>query len=106
MLLKLDLDVQETTPEASLLNKSSHLEAPLSVNKFFTNLVMNWVTFVVQLMSDLDVQQTHLRGWFVEQRSHLGSSFRCDQILNKLCYELGHTLLSYLSLTEMFNKPT
>ncbi len=29
---------------------------------------------------DLDVQQTHLRGQFVEQKLVLKSYFRCDQI--------------------------
>ncbi len=52
---------------------------------------------VVLLKSDLDVRQTHLRGWFVEQKLPLNRSFRCDQIYNNNCYIFGHTSLFYLS---------
>jgi len=46
------------------------------------------------------------RGRFVEQKLMLSSNFRCDQIHNCHWYDLGHTLLWYLSQTQMFNKPT
>ncbi len=36
----------------------------------------------------------------------LGSSFRCDQIHKCQIYDFGHTLLCFLCLTMMFNKPT
>ncbi len=36
----------------------------------------------------------------------LSSSFRCDQIYMYKTYDFGHTLLCYLSRTQMFNKPT
>ncbi len=48
--------------------------------------------FVNQLKFDLDVQQTHIRGWFVEQKLMLGSSFRYDQIYKYPKYDFGHTL--------------
>ncbi len=35
----------------------------------------------------------------------LSSSFRCDQIHKYVRYDIGHTLLWYLSLTWMFKKP-
>ncbi len=44
-------------------------------------------------------------GGFVEQKLVLSCYFRCDQIYNSQIYEFGHTLLCYLSLTWMFNKP-
>ncbi len=43
------------------MNKSSCLASALGVTKFTTIIAMNWVTFVVLLKSDLDVQQTHHR---------------------------------------------
>ncbi len=36
----------------------------------------------------------------------LSSSFRCDQIYKYKIYNFGHTLLCYLSQSQMFNKPT
>ncbi len=45
------------------------------------------------------------RGKFVEQKLKLSRRFKCDQIRNNHWYELGHTLLSCLSLTWLFNKP-
>ncbi len=50
------------------------------------------------LKSDLDVQQTHLWGQFVEQKLALSSSFRCDQI-HESENVISVTLLSHLSLT-------
>jgi hypothetical protein len=46
------------------------------------------------------------RGRFVQQKLILSSNFKCDKIHKIHCYEFGHTLLSYLSQTWMFNKPT
>ncbi len=54
----------------------------------------------------LDIQQTHIRGQFVEQKLTLSCSFRSDQIYNNHCYVFGNTLLCYSSQTWMFNKPT
>jgi hypothetical protein len=62
--------------------------------------------FVVPLKSDLDVQQTHLRGWFGEQKLMLSSSLMYKQIEKCLRYDFGHTFLQHLSWTWMFNKPT
>jgi hypothetical protein len=45
-------------------------------------------------------------GRFVAQKFMLSSSFRYGQINNSHRYDLGHTLLCYLSPTYMFNKPT
>jgi hypothetical protein len=53
----------------------------------------------VLLKSEIEVQQTHLWGQFVEQRLALSSSFMCDQFLIWQWYEFGHTLLCYLSRT-------
>jgi hypothetical protein len=36
--------------------------------------------------SDLDVQQTHLRGQFDEQKLILSSSLRCDQIARSMVF--------------------
>ncbi len=41
----------------------------------------------------------------VEQKLMLSSNFRCCQIHSCHIYESGHTLLCYLSPTQMFNKP-
>ncbi len=67
-----------------------------------------WPHFAVLLKSDLDVQPNQplpFRGWFVEQMLIHSSSFRCYQIHNTGRLEFGHTVLFYLSLTWMFNKP-
>ncbi len=52
--------------EASLLNKSSCLDATLGVTKFIAVNGISLVTLFVLLKSDLDVQQTHL--WFQAPR--------------------------------------
>ena len=52
-----------------------------------------WSHFVVFLRSDLDVKQTHLWGWFVEQNLMLSSNFRCCQIHYCWQYEFGHTVV-------------
>ncbi len=51
------------SPEGGLLNKRSCWAAALGVTEFMTAITMILVT-----QSDLDVQQTHLRGWFIEQK--------------------------------------
>ncbi len=56
------------------------------------------------LRSNLDAQQTGLRGKFVVQKLVLSSSFKCDRIHNSYCYHSGHTLLCCLSETYKFNK--
>jgi hypothetical protein len=66
----------EPTSEDSLLNKRSCLAHALGVTKFIIILDMILVTLLVVLKSDLDVQQAHLCGWFVEQKFMLSSSFR------------------------------
>jgi hypothetical protein len=42
----------------------------------------------------------------LNKRLMLSLSFRCDQIYKFELYDSGHTLLCFLSRTEMFNKPT
>ncbi len=51
-------------------------------------------------------RQTLNWGRFVEQKLILSSNFRCYQIHSCQRYDFGHTLLCYLSLTWLFNKPT
>ena len=91
--------------EAGLLNKSLCLAAALGVTKIITIIVTYWVTLFVLLKSDLDVQRIHLRGRFVEQKLMVSSSFRCYQIHNCHRLDFGHTLLCYLSRTQMFKNP-
>ncbi len=43
---------------------------------------------------------------FVEEKLMLSCSFRCGQQYDNHSYDFGHTLLCYLSLTQMLNKPT
>jgi hypothetical protein len=50
----------------------------------------------VPLKSNLDVQQTHLWGRFVEQKLILSSNFRCGKIDKINCYEFGHTFIVLL----------
>ncbi len=40
----------------------------------------------------------------LNKRLMLSSSFRCDQIYKYKIYNFGHTLLCYLSPTQMFNE--
>ncbi len=65
-----------------LLNKSSHSAAALGVTKFIVIIAMNLVTLFVLLKSNLDVQQSHFWGWFIEQKLMLNTSLRCDQSYN------------------------
>jgi hypothetical protein len=46
-----------------MLNKRSCWAAALGVTEFMTA-----ITTILVTQSDLDIQQTHLRGWFVEQK--------------------------------------
>jgi len=85
------------------LNKSSRLAPALDVTKLITLIQAH---FVVLLNSDLEVKQIGFWGQFAEQKLVLSSNFRCDQIYKNGGYDFGHTLLCYLSLTKMFNKPT
>ncbi len=57
--------------EAGKLNKGSCLASALGVTKVIFVIHMRWVWshFVVLLKLDLDVQQTHFRGQFVEHQS-------------------------------------
>ncbi len=90
------------------VKQSSCLAATLGVTKFIMLSTMNLVTLCLLFKSNLKVQQTNLmsRGWFIEQKFMLSSSFRCSPIHNCHKYDFGHTLLCYLSRTQMFNKPT
>ncbi len=76
--------------EASLSDISSCLAAALGVTQFITINVMDWVTLCCP---DLDVQETHLCGLFVEQKIILSYSFERDTIHNNQFYELGHTVV-------------
>ncbi len=55
--------------------------------------IMNLVRSKAGGKLELFVQQTHLRGLFVEQMLMLSSSFRCDQIYKLWINDFGHTLL-------------
>jgi len=83
----------------------SDLDLQKSGTKIITIIATILVTLVVLLKSDLDVQQPHIWGGFVERKLVLSFSFRCDQIQERNCYEYGHTLLCYLRQTWMFNNP-
>jgi hypothetical protein len=48
---------------------------------------------------ELNMNISSSKGQFVDQMLMLSCSFRCDQISDSHCYEFGHTLLRYLSLT-------
>jgi hypothetical protein len=58
----------------------------------------------LSLMSIVQIEQTEAGS--LNKRLRLSSSFWCDQIYKYEIYNFGHTLLCYLSLTLMFNKPT
>ncbi len=66
--------------EAGLLSKSSCSARALGVTKFTNVRDMIWSHFVALLKSDLGVQQTHLRGRFVE---HLGGTWAWQQSVTK-----------------------
>ncbi len=67
--------------ETGLLNIFSSLAAALGITKFTSKIF--WSHFAVLLKSDLDVQQTGLRDWFVEHMLMLSSSFRCNEIYKR-----------------------
>ncbi len=90
--------------EAGLLNKSLCLARALGVTKFMPINVIFWSHFVMQLKYNLDVLQTGFWGRFVKQKLVLCQSSRCYQIHCCHWYDFGHTLLSYLSPTWMFNQ--
>ncbi len=52
-----------------------------------------------------DLKQSPEAG-LLNKRLMLSSSFRCDQIYKYELYYFCHTLLCYLSPTQMFNEPT
>jgi hypothetical protein len=58
----------------------------------------------LSLMSIVQIEQTEAGS--LNKRLMLSSSLWCDQIYKYEIYNFGHTLLCYLSLTWMFNKPT
>jgi hypothetical protein len=66
--------------EGSSLNESLCLAGSLGVTKFTILREMILITFFVLLKSVLEVQQTHLRGQFVEQMLVLRLIIRCDQL--------------------------
>jgi hypothetical protein len=97
----------EPTSEAGLLNKGLMLSSNFRCDQILKSQkweIWLWSHFVMLLKSDLDVQQTHLWGWFVKQKLASSSSFRCDQIHNCYRYNFGPSLLCYLSQTYLFNK--
>ncbi len=47
----------------------------------------------MQLKYDLDDQQIHFWGQFVEHRLMLSSSFRCNQIYKYEIHDFGHTVV-------------
>ncbi len=100
VLLKSDLDIQQTHLRLQFVEQKLMLNSSLGVTKFIiaTDTILV-ILCSATLKSDLNVQQTHLRGRFVEQKLVLSSSFRCDQIFKDESYNFGHTLLCYLSRT-------
>jgi hypothetical protein len=90
-------------PFAGLLNTSSYLATTLGVAKLITIIALILVTLCCSFKFDLDVQ--HARSQFVEQKFMLSYSFRCDQVYNNNCFDLGHAMLFFLSQTQMFNMP-
>ncbi len=57
-----DLELLFNQREVGLLNRNSHLARTLAVTEFTNVRNMIWSHFFVILMSDLNDQQTHLRG--------------------------------------------
>ncbi len=51
------------------------------------------------LKLEFDIQQTNLRGQFVEQKIILSSSLKCDQIYKSQRYDFGPKLLYCLIQT-------
>jgi hypothetical protein len=76
LLLKSDLDVQETS--LSLLNKNLTLNSSFRCCQIDNCQDMILVTHCLLLKSDLDAQQTHLS--LLNKNLTLNSSFRCCQI--------------------------
>ncbi len=83
-----------------LLNKSSSLAAALGVTKVITITTMNFLTLIVLLKANLDVQQNKSWGGFVEQMLVLSCTFKCDHIDNNQS-QSGHTLLCCPSPTKL-----
>ncbi len=71
----------------------------------FVMLCANMPNVVMLIFITLSFIVSLFWGRFVEQKLMLSSCFRRDQIYNCRRYDFGHTLLCYLSLTLMFNKP-
>jgi hypothetical protein len=88
LLLKPDLDVKKIV--AGLLNKSSSFKCDQ-----FTNMLL----VTVCCATSVRLRCSTNRGRFVEQMLIRSSSLTCDQIHYNHRYDLGHTLLCYLSWT-------
>ncbi len=82
MLLKSNLDVQQTGLCDWFVEKKLSLVVALGVTKFVRIILEFGYSFVLQLEYNLDVQQIGL--WFVEQKIQLDCCFRCDQICDNL----------------------
>jgi hypothetical protein len=104
VLLKFDLDVQQT--EAGLMNIEVRPKQHNTVTEFIAIIVLISVRPKAGAKNELFVQQTGLRGRFVEQKLMLSSNFRRHKIHKIHCYGFGYTLLCYLSQTWMFNELT
>ncbi len=92
------------TPEVGLLNMYALLKvAQQSVTKIISLTFVNLVTPKAGAKQELLLNRPE--AGLLNKSSHLApalgssSSFRCDQIHNCYRYELGHTLLCYLSQT-------
>jgi hypothetical protein len=70
-----------------LLNKSSFLAPTLGVTKFI-RMPRIWTYFNVLLELDLDIQQTHLRDWFVEQNSCLAPTLGVAKFITFIALNL------------------
>ncbi len=79
----------------------SDLRSITNCDQIHDNIVMNIVTLKAAPYLELlfNKQTSKAMGVFAEHRVKLSSSFRYDQICKVYCYEFGHTLLHFISLT-------
>ncbi len=90
VLFKSNLDVQQPTLESGLVNKILSLLSSRFNCRTKHSLQWIWPHFIVLLQSNSVVQQTSL---FNKEALYFA------KFKNNHCYELGHTLLCFLSST-------
>ncbi len=67
------------------------------MTKFIPNIIMIWVT--PKAAAKLEVLFKQPEAGLLNKKLMLSLSSRCDQIYEYELYDLGHTLLCYLSWT-------